>query len=81
MDGLPDEIAILIGRYGIANFDSDDMSTALRFSEMLWRRLTRMAEHYERQSQNFMPDDIRRSMMQRAAKDMRHVLEDTKKDL
>ena len=40
-----------------------------------------MAEHYEKQSGNFMPEDIRGPMMEQAAKDMRHVLTDSAKDL
>lgn len=44
-------------------------------------RLQRLAEHYERQSQNFMPGDIRANCMADAGKDMRHVLNDCAKDL
>jgi hypothetical protein len=40
-----------------------------------------MAEHYEKMSGHFMPEDIRGPMMAQAAKDMRHVLEDCSKDL
>ena len=80
---LPPEIMQLIGRCEIneSQFDNDDMSIALKFGEMLWRRLTRMAEHYEKQSGNFMPEDIRGPMMAQAAKDMQYVLTDTDKDL
>lgn len=44
------------------------------------RRLTRLHEHYERMSCCFPDDDIRGPMMAQAAKDMRLVIEDTKKD-
>ena len=82
-DALPDEIKQLVGRCEINEhtFDNDEMSVALKFGEMLWRRLARMADHHERQSGNFMPDDIRGPMMAQSAKDMRHVLEDTRRDL
>lgn len=77
------EIQQLIGRCEIneRSFDNADMSVALKFGEMMWRRLTRMAEYYERQSGNFMPGDIRAKCMADAAKDMRHVLADCAKDL
>jgi len=80
---LPDEIQQLVKRCEINEhtFDNDEMSVALKFGEMLWRRLNRVADHYERQSSNFMPEDIRGPMMAEAAKSMRHVLSDTKKDL
>ncbi len=80
---LPPEIMQLIGRCEIneSQFDNDDMSIALKFGELLWRRLTRMAEHYEKQSDNFMPEDIQGKLMAQAAEDMRHVLTDTAKDL
>ena len=79
---LPEEIKQLIGRCEVNEiaFDNDDMSTALKFSEMLWRRLAKMADHYERQSVNFMPNDIRGPMMAQSANDMRHVLDDTRRD-
>lgn len=41
------------------------------------KNLSKMADHYERQSGNFMPNDIRGAVMARAAADMRHVLNDT----
>lgn len=80
---LPDEIQQLVGRCEINQhtFDNDDMSVALKFGEMLYRRLSRMADHYQRQSGNFMPNDIRGPMMAKAAEDMRHVLNDTLRDL
>lgn len=82
-DALPDEIKKLVGRCEINEhtFDSDEMYVALKFGEMLWRRLARMADHYERQSGNFMPNDIRGTMMAQASEDMRHVLNDTRQDL
>lgn len=82
-DALPDAIRRLVGRCEINEhtFDNDDMSVSLKFGEMLWRRLARMADHYERQSGNFMWLDIRGPMMAQAARDMRHVLDDTRRDL
>jgi hypothetical protein len=82
-DSLPDAIAKLIGRCEIneLTFNNDEMSTSLVFGEKLWRRLARMAEHYERQSGNFMEWDIRGPMMAKAAEDMRHVLDDTRQDM
>lgn len=80
---LPDKIKALVGRCEIneSSFDNSDMSLALVFAEKLWRRLCRFAEHYERQSGNFMPGDIRANMMAQAASDMRHILNDTKVDI
>jgi len=80
---MPPEIEALIGRCEINEhtFDNDDMSLALKFGELVWRRLVRMAEHYERQSANFMPGDNRAGMMANAARDMRFVLSDTARDL
>jgi hypothetical protein len=85
---MPAEIRILVGRCEINettfsndDFSNDDMSLALKFGELVWRRLLRFAEHYERQSKNFMPDDIRGPMMAQAAKDMRFVLSDVARDL
>ncbi|GAG30287.1 unnamed protein product, partial [marine sediment metagenome] len=49
------------------------------FGNMLLHRLTRLAEHYERQSKNFMSEDIRGPMMARAAEAMRDVIKDTEK--
>jgi hypothetical protein len=57
--------------------DADDLSLTLKFAQMLWRRLVRMAEHYERQSENFPHGDVRATMMEEAARDMRFVLSDT----
>lgn len=73
---MPSCITILKGRCEINErfFTNDDMSLALKYAEMLWRRLSRMSEHYERQSANFMDGDIRGPMMACAAKDMKHVL-------
>lgn len=42
--------------------------------DSLRERLGRLAAHYERMSQHFMPGDIRGPMMADAAKDMREVL-------
>lgn len=76
-DTLPENIKQLIQRCVIneRSFDNDDMSIALHFAEMLWRRLAKMADHYERQSDNWGP------MMKQAATDMRHVLNDTRSDI
>lgn len=79
---IPDEISRLIHRCesGESSFDNDDMSAALMFGTLLWRRLTRLSEHYEHQSGNFMPGDTRAVCMRIAAAGMRHVLIDTQKD-
>ena len=83
MSDLPQNIAQLVARceVGETSFDNDDMSLALKFGELLWRQLTRVAEHYERQSDNFMPQDIRGPMMFQAAETMRQVLKDAAMDL
>ena len=80
---MPAEIRGLVGRCEIneITFSNGDMSLALKFGELVWRRLLRFAEHYERQSKNFMSDDIRGPMMAQAAKDMRFVLSDVARDL
>jgi len=80
---LPEQIKTIVGRceIGVISFSNDEMSVALKFGQLLHRRLTRMAEHYEKMSGHFMPEDIRGPMMAQAAKDMRHVLEDCSKDL
>lgn len=80
---MPAKIRSLVGRCEIneISFSNDDMSLALKFGELVWRRLLRLAEHYEKQSKNFMPDDIRGPMMAQAAKDMRFVLSDVARDL
>lgn len=80
---IPEPIHVLIGRCEIGEkaFDNDDMSMALKFGELVWRRLLRMAEHYEKQSDNFMEWDIRGPMMAEAAKSMRFVLSDAAIDL
>ena len=66
---IPENIKYLIGRceIGEVSFSNDDMSAALKFAEMLWRRLGKMAEHYD-------------GISSCAATDMRHVLRDTAKD-
>lgn len=80
---MPPEIKSLIGRCEIneTTFSSDDMSLALKFGELVWRRLVRMAEHYENVSEHFIDGDNRAGMMRQAAKDMRFVLSDTARDL
>jgi hypothetical protein len=80
---MPVGIRSLVERCEIneINFSNDDMLFALKFGELVWRRLLRFAEHYERQSKDFMPDDIRGPMMAQAAKDMRFVLSDVARDL
>ena len=79
---LPPDIKSIVSRCeaGELYFDNIDMSQALKFGEMTWRRLLRLAEHYERMSENFMPGDIRGPMMAQAAKDMRLVLSDVARD-
>lgn len=80
---LPERIKTIVGRceIGVISFSNDEMSVVLKYGQLLHRRLTRMAEHYEKMSGHFMPEDIRGPMMAQAAKDMRHVLEDCSKDL
>ncbi len=79
---MPPDIKSLIAKCEVnwKRFNNREMSTALHFAEMLWRRLSRMAEHYERQSGNFMDGDIRGPMIAQAAKDMQHVLRDCTND-
>jgi hypothetical protein len=80
---MPAEIRSLVGRCEVneISFSNDEMSLALKFGELVWRRLLRTAEHYERQSENFMPGDVRSPMMKDAAKAMRFVLSDCARDL
>lgn len=79
---MPEQIVKLIERGEIRDAsDNDDLSVSLRFGEMIWRRLLRMAEHYERMSLHFTLGDVRGPMMSQAAKDMRFVLSDTARDL
>lgn len=80
---MPHDIQSLSGRceIGEVRFDNDDMSLALKFAELLWRRLRRLAEHYEAQSDNYMPGDTRGPMMAESAKAMRFVLSDVARDL
>lgn len=79
---MPEEIKTLIGRCEVGDeIDNEDLSLALKFGELLWRRLLRLAEHYESQSENFMPGDIRGPMMKDSAKAMRFVLSDSTRDL
>lgn len=80
---MPENVKILIARCAVGEdvFANDDISLSLRFGELLWRRLLRMAEHYERQSDLFSEGDIRGPMMALAAKDMRFVLSDCARDL
>lgn len=80
---LPVEFSQLVGRCEVNEsiFTNEEMSVALKFGEMLFCRLTRLAEHYERMSGHFMREDIRGPMMAQAAKDMRAVVRDCVKDL
>jgi hypothetical protein len=87
-DEMPQKIRSLIGscEIGEKRFSNDDMSVALKFGELLWRRLTRMAEHYERMAAGVEPvhpmiPSREAGFLNQAAKDMWHVLEDCKKDL
>lgn len=79
---MPQEIRTLIGRCEVGeSFNNNDMSLALKFGELLWQRLLRLAEHYERQAELFMPSDSRVPITKQVAKDMRFVLSDTAVDL
>ena len=79
---LPDEIKQLVGRCEIReSFDNDDMSLALKYAELLHKRFVRLAEFYEKQSGNFMPEDIRANCCADSAKLIRSVLKDCKADL
>ena len=80
---MPAEIRRLIGRceIGEERFTNASMSMALKFGELIWRRLLRTAEHYERQANNFMPGDDRALWMEESAKAMRFVLSDCARDL
>ena len=81
-EDLPTDITTLVGRceIGETKFDNDDMSQALKFGEMLWNRLCKMAEHYENMADQYGTGSLRSDMLLQGAKDMRHVLEDTRKD-
>lgn len=86
-EDLPTDITTLVGRcqIGETKFDNDDMSQALKFGELLWRRLCRMAEHYERMAAGVEPvhpmiPSREAGFLNQAAKDMWHILEDTRKD-
>jgi len=80
---LPQAFSWLVNRCEIneLSFMNEEMSVALKFGQMLFRRLTRLAEHYERMSVLFMSNDIRGPMMADAAKDMRLVVSDCVNDL
>ena len=82
-DEMPEEIRSLVGscEIGEKNFSNDDMSVALKFGELIWRRLTRMAEHYENMADQYGTGSLRSDMLLQAAKDMRLVLSDCQKDL
>ena len=54
-------------------FKNDDMSVSLRFGETLWKRLARLADYYEKISDNFMPGDVRANCFADAAKDLRDI--------
>lgn len=84
---LPQEIKSLVGscEIGEKSFSNDEMSAALKFGQLLWCRLTRMAEHYERMAAGVEPvhpmiPSREAGFLNQAAKDMWHVLEDTRKD-
>ena len=79
---IPPNIKSLIGRCEIRDaIDNDDLSQSLQFGELLWHRLLRTAEFYEKQSENFMRGDARSQVMVDAAKAMRFVLSDCARDL
>lgn len=79
---FPPELSELVARCQINEhtFDNDDMSSALYFLEKLFRRVARLADHYEKRSGQYMPGDIRALCDAAGAKDMRDVLMDTVKD-
>jgi hypothetical protein len=86
-EDLPTDITSLVGRceIGEKKFDNDDMSQALKFGELLWKRLCRMAEHYERMAAGVEPvhpmiPSREAGFLNQAAKNMWHILEDTRKD-
>lgn len=80
---IPQEIEQLIDRCAIRDLsiDNEDLSLALKFCEMLWNRLVKMAEHYESMAELFPEGDIRGPMQLEAARDMRFVLSDCARDL
>ena len=82
---MPEQIRTLIKRCEIneTSFSNDDMSDALKFAEMLWRRLSQMARHYESKSIVIAKEPHVRSTldaMVQAAIDMKHVLRDCTND-
>ena len=79
---IPPDIRSLIERCEVCDkVDNDDLSLSLKFCELLWHRLLKTAEFYEKQSENFMRGDVRSQMMVDAAKAMRFVLSDCARDL
>lgn len=79
---LPEQIQSLIHRCEVneLSFDNDDMSLALMFGEMLWNRVEKVAEHFERLSEQENNGSVAKCMLS-AAELMRHVLSDTAKDI
>ena len=60
-----------------ASFKNDDMSIALLFGQTMWCQIVRLAEYYEKLSDNFMPDDVRANCFADAAKDLREIQDRT----
>lgn len=79
---LPEPIQSLVNRCEIneLSFDNDDMSLALMFGETLWHRVAKVAEHFERLSEQESNGPVAECMSS-AAELMRHVLSDTAKDI
>ena len=80
---LPDEIVALVKQCetNVTFFTNDEMSIALKYGEMLHRRLVKVIEHYERRARMYMPNDIRALCDKNTAALLRDVLADSKKDL
>lgn len=82
-ESLPEDIRELVDRckIGRRSFSKDEMDVALKFGVLLWRRLHKMSQHYERESNYFMPNDIRGQILKQASIDINHVLRDTLNDI
>jgi hypothetical protein len=84
-DMLPQEIKSLVGRceIGVVRFDNDDMSTALKFGEMLWSYFVKLADYYERRE--VKAESMGHSMVAKAmgevARDVRTCLAQAKVNL
>lgn len=80
---IPESIRRLIGRCEINEFgfSNSEMSLSLKFGELVWRRVLRLAEHYERMAELYPSHDIRGPMLRDAARGMRFVLSDCARDI